>query len=424
MGTIFIAEYNYLWFLFLLCYLYQFIYLVLMLAFKRKKSKPTEEAPALHKFGIVIAARNEQTVIGALIDSIHSQGYPKELIKIFVVADNCDDRTAEIARGMGAEVFERNDKTKIGKGYALNFLFGHLISNDDDCDAYVLFDADNLAAPQFIPEMNKLYCNGYRVILGYRNSKNYASNWISAGCSLWFLRDSEYLNHPRMLMKTSCLVAGTGFLVSRQIIEDNGGWPYFSLTEDVEFTANMLLRGEKIGYCSGAVFFDEQPIGFKQSWTQRVRWSRGFYQVIGRYGGKLLKGAVVKHNFACFDMLMSIYPALLITLIYFIITVTRMSMDFIEAPSLAALIYSIKYFAPYIIFGYGLLYVIGLIPTVTEWGNIDARNSQKILYSFTFPVFMLTFIPIAVAALFKKVEWEPVKHTVDKKIEDMVKAKL
>ncbi|MCL1809317.1 MAG: glycosyltransferase [Clostridiales bacterium] len=419
MKIVFLTE-NYLLLIFAMCYLYQFIYIVCMLFFKWGRGRPVEEPTALHKFGVVIPARNEEKVIGSLIESINLQKYPNELISIFVVADNCTDRTAEIARAMGAIVFERNDTARIGKGYALNFLFDKILGGDD-CEAYVVFDADNLASPDFLWEMNKVYCRGYRVILGYRNSKNYASNWVSAGSSLWFLRDSEYLNHPRMLMNTSCLVAGTGFLVGRAILESNEGWHYFSLTEDVEFTADMIIKGEKIGYCGKAVFFDEQPVDFMQSWTQRVRWAKGFYQIIWNYGRDLLKGIVRKRNFACFDMLMSIFPALLLTLVYFTSILARLLVNFAKSPSLGALASSIIYLVPFMAFGYVLLYFIGLLPTITEWRNIDAPKSKKILYTFTFPVFMLTFIPIAGVALFKKVEWEHMDHTIDKKINEMVK---
>ena len=62
-----------------------------------------------HKFALLIAARNEENVIGNLLDSIKLQKYPKELIDIFVVADNCTDSTADIARKKGTIVFERTN---------------------------------------------------------------------------------------------------------------------------------------------------------------------------------------------------------------------------------------------------------------------------------------------------------------------------
>ena len=100
------------------CYFYQIVYLVLPLL---KKQKPLKWEK-YHRYAILIAARNEEAVLPHLLDSIHAQDYPAELIDIFVVADNCTDRTAEVARHHGAKVFTRFNKEKIGKGYALHFL--------------------------------------------------------------------------------------------------------------------------------------------------------------------------------------------------------------------------------------------------------------------------------------------------------------
>ena len=67
-----------------------------------------------------------------------------------------------------------------------------------------------------------------------------------------------------------------------------GGWHYYALTEDLEFTLDLVCRGEKISYCSTAVLYDEQPTGFKQSVVQRARWMRGLMQIMGKNGGSLL----------------------------------------------------------------------------------------------------------------------------------------
>ena len=85
-------------------------------------------------------------------------------------------------------------------------------------------DADNIAEPNFVEEMNKTFSDGYRIITSYRNSKNFGDNWISAGNSMWFLRDSQFLNRARMKLRTSCIVAGTGFLVHRDVLKEAGGW--------------------------------------------------------------------------------------------------------------------------------------------------------------------------------------------------------
>lgn len=92
--------------LFLLCYSYQFFYLAVALL---RKAKPAPEAECTHRLAILIAARNEQPVIGALLDSIAAQSYPAELLDVFVCADNCTDDTAAVARAHGAIVYERRN---------------------------------------------------------------------------------------------------------------------------------------------------------------------------------------------------------------------------------------------------------------------------------------------------------------------------
>lgn len=240
-----------------LCYSYQIVYILYMLFAGRRAKPETADIGELHRFGIVISARNEESVIGHLIDSIQKQNYPKELLRIYVIADNCTDSTAEICRNMGAIVYERFNDKEIGKGYALNYLFTDLLKTDDFCEGYIILDADNLLDSDYVYQMNRTFNRGYRVITSYRNSKNYGANWISAGYSLWFLREAEYLNNARMQLGTSCAISGTGFLIRRDIVEENNGWPYHLLTEDIQFTAASVIKGEKIGYSARAVLYDE-----------------------------------------------------------------------------------------------------------------------------------------------------------------------
>ena len=134
--------------------------------------------------------------------------------------------------------------------------------------------------------MNRTFCDGYDIITSYRDSKNYGSNWISAGYALWFLRETRYLNHARFLLGTSCAVSGTGFFFSQRILEKNGGWPFHLLTEDIEFTVHNIINGEKVGFCSKAVLYDEQPVSFRQSCRQRMRWAKGYIQVFQKYGAQ------------------------------------------------------------------------------------------------------------------------------------------
>lgn len=402
--------------LFFGCYFYQLVYVGIVWFKKDRLSK--YKAARQHRYAIVISARNESAVIGNLLSSIGQQTYPSELYDIYVMADNCTDNTADIAREAGAIVYERSS-SQVGKGYALDAMFRHIEAERGITyyDAYLVFDADNVLDPHYLEEMNRTFDAGYRVITSYRNSKNYDSNWISAGYALWFLRESKYLNGARMRCGSSCAISGTGFLVSSEIIAKNGGWKHHLLTEDIEFSIDNATQGEVIGYCEKAIVYDEQPVQFKASWKQRMRWAKGFYQVFARYGRALVNGCL-HHSFQCYDMLMTIAPALLISLLGLGINGTMLlyglaTDQLILADSCLSAILA----------GFGSSYVslffFGVITTISEWDKIYCSTPKKILYLFTFPVFIFTYIPIAVAALVRPVRWEPIQHSICKNVQQI-----
>ena len=400
--------------LFTLCYAYQIFYIIYALFVPPKKYKDTKQT---NRYAVMISAKNEEKVIGHLLQSIKACDYPSELVDIYVVADNCTDSTAQTAADNGAAVYERFNKEKIGKGYALNELYAHItdLHGEDYYDGYFVFDADNLLDKHFITEMDKCFCDGNRIITSYRNSKNYADNWISAGYALWFLREAKYLNNPRSLLGTSCAISGTGFLIHRDILKRQNGWNHFLLTEDIEFSVDNVLQGEKIGYCHTAMLYDEQPFRFKTAWRQRLRWSKGFLQVMGSYGFSLFKKC--PKCFSAFDMLMTIAPAFLITLLCLTANTIALTYALINDPGFVKIIAASLLHT--VLSAYLLLFVVGLITGISEWKQIHCSPSRKILSFFTFPMFMMTYIPISLQALFVKVEWKPIEHNVAISIDDL-----
>ena len=390
--------------LFFVCYAYQFVYIPVALL-RRRKRLP---AAAPHRFAVLIAARNEETVIGDLLDSLHAQDYDMSLITVFVIADNCTDRTAAIASEKGAVVYTRQNKQAVGKGYALEALLAHIKSDyPDGYDAYLVFDADNLLAPDFLTRMNESFSAGNEIITCYRNSKNYGSNWISAGYALWFLRESRFLNGAREALGSSCAVSGTGFLFSQKILNECGGWPFHLLTEDIEFTIENVTAGRRVGYCPEAVLYDEQPVRFKQSWAQRLRWSRGYLQVFRKYGGKLLSG-MFRGSFSCYDMAMSIMPAAVLTGLSIVVNLGAAAVNVFHYHEWDVLAISALQTVMNL---YLTLFVLGAVTTATEWRSIHCASWKKIAYVFTFPVFMLTYVPIVVQSLFVTPEWTHIDHT-------------
>lgn len=312
-----------------LCFIYRIVYFFIGLF--GHSLKPDTKIQS--HYGVLISARNEEAVISDLIKSIQTQDYPADLITIFVIADNCTDRTAAVAREAGAHVYERFNRVKIGKGYALNELLQHIEKDFSlsSYDGFFVFDADNILEPNYITEMNSTFQQGYRIVTSYRNSKNFASNWISSGYAISFLREARYQNKARMLTHNSCLISGTGFLVHSDILQNNNGWKHYLLTEDIEFSADMILHGETIGYCENAILYDEQPTDLKTSWKQRMRWSKGFYQVFYHYGFSLLKKIIKERRFSCYDMFMTLIPGIALSFLGFFFFIVFCSTGYLRS---------------------------------------------------------------------------------------------
>ena len=192
----FLADLNFLvGFILFLCYSYQIFYTIVPFSIKpKKKTNPIK----VHKITILIAARNEEAVIGNLLESVNAQDYSKDHLRAVVVADNCTDNTANIARSHGAMVFERFNSEQIGKGYALDFAIDRLRQNGewDDIDGIIVLDADNLLTKNYVSEMNKTFCDGYEAFTSYRNSKNYGDKIIN-------LQDSGIIAQNGGLVKPS-----------------------------------------------------------------------------------------------------------------------------------------------------------------------------------------------------------------------------
>lgn len=421
----FVDIFNFCVFLaFTCCYAYQLFYVFVTLT----RKPPAPVAKKNHRYAVIISARNENAVIGDLIHSIRVQNYPQELIDIFVVADNCTDNTAAVAQEAGAIVFPRFNSEKIGKGYALDYGFACIKEHysENDYEAYFVFDADNVLDVNYFREMNKVFDGGAVASTSYRNSKNYGSNWITAGYAIWFMREAKYLSQARYTLGTSCAVSGTGFFISAKIIDEMGGWKYHLLTEDIEFSANTILQGQRIAFCPTAILYDEQPLTFRDSWNQRFRWAKGFYQVFFHYGADLFKGIFKNpkgYRFACYDMLMTVSPAMLLTIITVIFNAVILIMGAMGMMSTGVMLTSSLSSIFFCFFNFSLfMFMFGALTTFTEWDNIHSTTRKKIKYMFTFPFFMLTYIPIALVALFKKAKWKPIQHSISVDVNEFARA--
>ncbi len=388
-----------------LAYAYQVIYLFVPILFGGKKLAP---AKVNRRYAILIAARNEETVIASLLQSIQDQDYPKELYTTYVVADNCTDGTAKLAARQGARVYSRFNDKQIGKGYALQYLLEQIAREEggwERYDAFLVFDADNVLSPNYLAEINKVPEAGYEVFTGYRNSKNFGNSWISMGHSIWYLHDSCHLSQSRMRVGVTCAVTGTGFGFTRQLLERMGGWDFHTLTEDIEFSVWCASQGIRIGYSHNAILYDEQPNTMKVSWKQRTRWAQGGLQIsftrLKDFGQGLLRGG--RTTWGTFE-------ALTLSLWGY----GTAGASAVLSPITAALAGGIWGLGAAVVAALVGAYVsmafMAALTVLTEWKRIKAPRGKKILSIFLFPIYMATFAPIAVLAVFRKFEWVPVEH--------------
>lgn len=315
--------------------IYKTVYFLIGIFFTRK-FKPAKKN---HKYAIVIAARNEEAVIGNLLDSIKKQDYPSDLITTFVVADNCTDKTAEIARKNGAICYERFDNERKTKGFALQYLFERIEEDYGrmNFEGYFVFDADNLLKQDYITRMNEAFDSGEKIITSYRNTKNFDENWIASTYALHWIRSIRNNHRARSVLRLATNIQGTGFLFSNEIVRD--GWKYTSLTEDRALTADAVAQGYRISYNDAAMFYDEQPTSLKIALRQRLRWSKGHllafletgpylftniffgklflktkWREVEKKNNKTFKDVClnilesIRHRFASFDTLMQLTP--------------------------------------------------------------------------------------------------------------------
>ena len=256
-------------------WLYQFIISITSLIKFKEKPMLTNKK---HRFIIALPANNEESVIGNLIKSLQIQDYYKSLYDIYVIADNCTDGTASVARENGAIVYERFDPDKKTKGYALNWFLEKMKDRKDDYDALLVFDADNVVDKNFLNAMNRKLCQGEVLVQGYRDIKNPTDTWVSGGYAIFYWTMNRLYHLARYNMGLSPLINGTAFMVKWDILIDEG-WNTKTLTEDIEFALINISKGVKLGWAKDAIVYDEQPLTFKQSWKQRERWSVRTYSM-------------------------------------------------------------------------------------------------------------------------------------------------
>ena len=241
------------------------------------------------RFLILIPAHNEEMLIGWVLEQLRKQTYPEDCYKVVVIADNCEDRTATIAREKGAEALERHDLANRGKGQALNWAVeNHLRPREDSFDAVVVMDADSVLNPDFLWFMERSLADDHGVVQGYYTTQNPLESWrtslmTAALAAFHFLRPLA-----RNRMGWSCGLKGNGMGFRRELLLKYG-YPAFSVVEDVELALFYLEKGIRVRFVPGAIVYGQMTSSAKEAKTQRVRWEGGRFALIGQWVPRLLR---------------------------------------------------------------------------------------------------------------------------------------
>lgn len=236
------------------------------------KKQSTTTPSSYTRFAILIPAHNEVPVLGTLLESLAVLDYPKDAYTTYVVADNCTDTTAELARSHeGVSVYERFDQEKRGKGFALSWIWQQLTQDQLLYDAYIVLDADSVVDAVFLQAMNRGLAQGaqalqaHNTVLNVVDSPSTALRWLAL----------TLMNHVRPLgrngLHCSSTLTGNGMCLSRALL-DRYPWQAFSLSEDYQYYLSLVERGEKVLYVPAAVVRSEMPVTFAQMRTQDIRW--------------------------------------------------------------------------------------------------------------------------------------------------------
>ncbi len=367
-------------------------FLTLPAIFRKKTVFPETEKRC--RYAILIAARNEEKVIGDLLESLKRQDYPQELMDVCVIIDRCSDGTEKIALSHGASIIHGNETLR-SKADALRLAFYQL--KDSDFDAYVIFDADNIADRHFLSEINKVFASGAHLIQGKRCGIPSQDSWVASSYRIYYAIQNAAFNTPRMKIGLSAAFNGSGWAVTKELI-DQHGFACRSITEDFEYTLLNVLQDQKIVYCEKAVSMDEFPEDLKTSLFQRIRWSYGMVECLRHYQKdlfrKALKGSLICLDFYFVNMtapiILSCLAAALAAYVWFYETLPFL----LYLPVIAAILWI-------------ALSLVCLYAVIADRDGLPGNIKGVML----FPWFILTWVPVMISCFFRKdYEWVPLAH--------------
>jgi len=243
---------------------------------------PTARTTA--SFVFLVPAHNEVLHIRDCVRSIVAAEYPTTLRRIIVIADNCTDGTAKLAREAGAECLERTDLERPGKPQAIAWALAQL--ELPACDAVVIVDADTVIAADFIRGLARHGPLREVVLQANFMVSNEEESWLTRLGGL-LSRCRYEVSYPlKQAAGINCPLTGNGMCIGTGVLQ-TVGWKAFSITEDSELYMQYTIAGVRIHHARWATLYSQESSSLSQGATQRRRWMAGRLWVLRTYFGAL-----------------------------------------------------------------------------------------------------------------------------------------
>lgn len=259
--------------------------LALAVASAGSRKAPSPRRPPRRRIAVLVPAHNEEALIARCVRSLRLQSYPRELVRILVVADNCTDATAAVAAAAGAEVLVRRDERARGKGHALRWAMDRILAEPDPPDALAVVDADSVAEPHTLAELEAGLDRGPAVQSEYLVLTD-GSTRTQLVATAFLLFHRVRLGGRARLGLPAALV-GNGMLFSRPLLEAHP-WQAFTGVEDLECTIRLRLAGIRPVYAPLAVVRGPMAGGYREAAGQRARWEGGRLHAMREWLPRLL----------------------------------------------------------------------------------------------------------------------------------------
>jgi cellulose synthase/poly-beta-1,6-N-acetylglucosamine synthase-like glycosyltransferase len=249
------------------------------------------------RFLIIIPAHNEELFIGRVLSSLLDQNYPSKIMNICVVADNCNDKTAEIAKSFSVNVIVRESTTEFGKGHAIKYALDNIKS---DYEAAFIIDADSILDKEGLSCLNQHILRGKSIIQCNNAVANTSDSWFTQLMHVSRTIGNEIQEPAKEKLGLSSHLMGNGMCFDKRIIE-RYGWSAFTVGEDWEYYAKIINEGERIAFAQDVHVYHQESTSFEQATPQRMRWASGRFAILWRYGLKLFVRGILEKNMLKFD---------------------------------------------------------------------------------------------------------------------------